>query len=334
MTPRLRQRSGAYLLLRRRQGPVRATVGSNFQLCRVLPEEDFRSASIASFGYAVTVGHFFNVIHVHTVIAVMPDDKNDDILRQLLQQSQQATQDLIAALPQMLATALAGAPAGAVGGAGPGAAGADGNAALLRPARDLRDRKVPGFWDESPKAWFKIFDDHLANADPPLADGPKFSLLLPLLKGKAIKLVSRLVESPPANAYTAAKELLLLHFGRSSEEMIAELHGLSSLGDRTAVDFLEYMQSLQPGEPETKLFKHIFVHALPPQVRSIVADKPTLSAMAAAADVILLTVPQEAVVSSVNAVSSGAAPKVFIPQDQLTDGLCFIHHCHGRNAYN
>ena len=68
--------------------------------------------------------------------------------------------------------------------------------------------------------------------------------------------------------------------------------------------------------------------------RSIVADKPTLSAMAAAADVILLTVPQEAVVSSVNAVSSGAAPKVFIPRNQLTDGLCFIHHRHGRNAYN
>ena len=59
----------------------------------------------------------------------------------------------------------------------------------------------------------------------------KFSLLLPLLKGKAVKMVSRLVESLPANAYTAAKELLLLHFCLSSEEMIAELHGLSSLGD-------------------------------------------------------------------------------------------------------
>ena len=149
-------------------------------------------------------------------------------------------------------------------------------------------------------------------------------------------MISRLVESPPANAYTAAKELLLLHFGRSSEEMIAELHGLSSLGDRTAVDFLEYMRSLQPGEPESKLFKHIFVHALPPHVRSIVADKPTLAAMAAAADVILLTVPHEAVVSSVSAVSSGSSARRqnFIPKDQLTDGLCFIHLRHGRNAYN
>ena len=266
------------------------------------------------------------------------DDKHETLMCEMLQQSQKVTQDLIAALPGMIATALAGAPAPAAAAvAAGGAGGAAANAALLRPsAKDLRDRKVPDFWDESPKAWFKIFDDHLDTADPPLAEGPKFSLLLPLLKGKAVKMISRLVESPPANAYTAAKELLLLHFGRSSEEMIAELHGLSSLGDRTAVDFLEYMPSLQPGEPETKLFKHIFVHALPPHVRSIVADKPTLSAMEAAADVILLTTPQEAVVSSISAVSSGAVSKKrnFIPKDQLTDGLCFIHHRHGRNAYN
>ena len=173
------------------------------------------------------------------------EDKNATLMREMLQQSQQATQDLIAALPGMLATELAGARA--PDGAARGAAGGAGNAALLQPsAKDLRDRKVPDFWDESPKAWFKIFDDHLATANPPLDKGPKFSLLLPLLKRKAVKMVSRLVESPPANAYTAAKELLLLHFGRSSEEMIAELHGLSSLGDRTPVDFLEYMRSLQP----------------------------------------------------------------------------------------
>ena len=50
------------------------------------------------------------------------DDKNATLMREMLQQSQQATQDLIAALPQMLATALAGAPGGAAGSAG----GADG----------------------------------------------------------------------------------------------------------------------------------------------------------------------------------------------------------------
>ena len=98
----------------------------------------------------------------------MPDeDKNAALMREMLQQSQKATQDLIAALPGMLAMALAGAqaPGGAAGGAVGGAAAGDdaGNAALLQPsARNLRDRKVPDFWDESPKAWFKIFDDHLS----------------------------------------------------------------------------------------------------------------------------------------------------------------------------
>ena len=172
--------------------------------------------------------------------------------------------------------------------------------------------------------------------DPPLTEDAKFTAMLPLLHGKAVQKMIRLVEASPADVYAQAKASLIKHFERSSEDKIAELHGLSSLGDRTAVDFLEYMRSLQPGEPETKLFKHIFVHALPPHVRSIVADKATLSAMAAAADVILLTVPQETVVASVSAVSSGATPRRqnFIPKDQLTDGLCFIHHRHGRNAYN
>ena len=256
------------------------------------------------------------------------DDKNAQVLHDLLVKSQQSTTDLIAALPGMFANALAQANGG--GAAAAAVDGAAGGQAILRPATSLRDRKVPDFWEESSKAWFKIFDDHLAQANPPLGEGAKFSLLLPFLKGKAVKLVSRLVEAPPANAYTAAKKLLLQHFVRSDEEMIAELHGLSSLGDMTAVDFLEHMRSLQPGEPETKLFKHIFVHALPTHVRPIVAGHASLDDMATAADVILLSVPQQTVVA---AVSATTRPN-FVPRDQLTDGLCFIHLRHGKNAYN
>ena len=266
----------------------------------------------------------------------MPDDdKNAKLIQDLLVQSQKSTTDLIAALPGMFAAALANANVGGGAAAAAGGGAGGGAAAVLRPAsaRDLRDRKVPDFWEESSKAWFKIFDDHLAQADPPLAEGAKFSLLLPFLKGKAVKLVSRLVESPPADAYTASRKLLLQHFTHSDEEMIAELHGLSSLGDMTAVDFLEHMRSLQPGEPETKLFKHIFVHSLPSHVRSIVAGQPSLDAMAAAADVILLTTPAQPVVSAVSTATPISRPD-FVPRDQLTDGLCFIHLRHGKNAFN
>ena len=69
------------------------------------------------------------------------DDKNATLMREMLQQSQQATQDLIAALPEMFAPALAGARAAPPDGAA-------GNAATLQPsAKDLRDRKVPDFWE-------------------------------------------------------------------------------------------------------------------------------------------------------------------------------------------
>ena len=69
--------------------------------------------------------------------------------------------------------------------------------------------------------------------------------------------------------------------------MIKELFNLSSLGDMTAVDFLECMRSLQPGEQENGLFKHIFPKALPKYVTGIVSHHATLDEMAAAADVVL-----------------------------------------------
>ena len=102
-----------------------------------------------------------------------------------------------------------------------------------------------------------------------------------------------------------ARAALIVDFERTEEDMIAELYGLSSLGDRTAVRFLEYMRSLQPGEPDTRLFRFIFMKCLP-----II---PNLQNPAAAA-------PAE-----VSAVARPPGP--------LVDGLCFIHKKYGEKAY-
>ena len=265
----------------------------------------------------------------------MPNDVkiDEDLLRELLEQSAAATKQAtttLAALPGLLADAL-GRPQ-----AQPADAGAQGAAALAAPARvnsatSVVGKKVPDFWETAPTAWFKILDGCLDRFDPPLSE----DAMLPLLHGKAVQKMVRLVEASPANVYQQAKASLIKHFERSVEDKIAELHGLSSLGDRTAVDFLEHMRSLQPGEPETRLFRHIFVHSLPSHVRPIVSGTESLDDMASAVDLILRTNPAPAVVASV-----GSSPgdlmvaAAHIPRDQLTDGLCFIHLGHGRNAYN
>ena len=239
--------------------------------------------------------------------------------------TKQATEAVAAALrdlPTLLAAAIAQRPAAAAQEA----------AAPAQPRdRELRDRRIPDFWEHSPKGWFVILDDHFANAASPPTEARKFSVLLPLLTPAAVKKLSRFIASPPQTVYTLAKEALILHFERSKEEMIAELHGLNSLGDRSAVDFLGHMRSLQPGEAENGLFKYIFVKSLPKYVRGIVSHHESLDDMAAAADVILRTVPEHSTSSAPEELLVAAASH---HRDQLVGGLCFIHSRYGREAYN
>ena len=156
--------------------------------------------------------------------------------------------------------------------------------------------------------------------------------MLPLLTSSAVKKLSRFIAAPPADVYTKCKEALLRHFERSKEEMIEELFNLTSLGDMTAVDFLEHMQSLQPGEAENGLFKHIFVKALPKHVTGIVSHHPTLDEMAAAADVVLRVVPD---VGTPLTTPIREDPHVdAVRRDQLVGGLCFIHSRYGKEAYS
>ena len=224
-------------------------------------------------------------------------------------------QDTLTALPALLAQALSDAQA---------------NNAAARPerSRNLHDRKVPDFWENKPTSWFHVFESHLDQATEH-TERSKFALLLPLLTTAAVNKVDRLVKAPPANVYTVAKEKLLAHFERDPLDMAAELGALTSIGDDTAVTFLEYMRSLQPGEAETTLFKHIFLRCLPSHVSSVVAHHDTLDAMAKAADLVLRVVPGESHPKlSVNALSPDH------PRDKLVDGLCAVHTKFVRDAYN
>ena len=227
-----------------------------------------------------------------------------------------AMQDTLAALPALLAQALSDANKNAAA-----ASKSD------RP-RNLHDRKVPDFWENKPTSWFHVFESHLDQATEH-TERSKFALLLPLLTTAAVNKVDRLVKAPPADVYTVAKEKLLAHFERDPLDMAAELGALSSIGDDTAVTFLEYMRSLQPGEAETTLFKHIFLRCLPAHVSSVVAHHPTLDEMAKAADLVLKVVPGDSQPKlSVNALSPDH------PRDKLVEGLCAVHAKFGRDAYH
>ena len=271
----------------------------------------------------------------------MPKDEDNAALLDVVEKSTQATQaatdavkDALLALPNMLAAALAQNNGGAAAVQGGQQQGAVAN--VPTPAqtttRELRDRRVPDFWEHDPRAWFVILDAHFAAATTPPSQQDRFGLLLPLLTTAAVKKLSRFIAAPPQDVYTKCKEALLRHFERAKEEMIEELFNLSSLGDMTAVDFLEYMRSLQPGEAETGLFKHIFVKALPKHVTGIVSHHQTLDEMAAAADVVLRAVPDTGVPLTTPVRDDPHVDAV--RRDQLVGGLCFIHSRYGREAYS
>ena len=257
------------------------------------------------------------------------DQVTPQLLRDMLKQSSNTTEAMtaaLAALPQLLANAMAQN--------GPAVA-ADGNPPPQPLPRELRDRRVPTFWEENPVPWFKVLDDHLALATNPLTQQAKFGLLLPLLTPAAVSQVTVLVQSPPQDVYDAAKAALLKHFGRDPLDMAAELCKLNSLGGRTARGFLEYMRSLQPGEAETTLFRYIFLRSLPPHASAIVSHHKVLNEMADAADVVLAAVP---VCPSENTPTLAAPDTVEVAavsqSSKPSNGLCWIHARYGKRAFN
>ena len=258
-----------------------------------------------------------------------PEGVSPQFLRDMLKKSSDSTEAMtaaLAALPQLLASAIAQN----------GPAVANGNPPPQPLPRELRDRRVPTFWEENPVPWFKVFNDHLALATTPLTEQAKFGLLLPLLTPAAVSQVTVLVQSPPNDVYAAAKAALLKHFGRDPLDMAAELCKLSSLGGRTARGFLEYMRSLQPGEAETTLFRYIFLRSLPSHGSAIVSHHKELNNMADAADVDLAAVPEAPSSVPASSPSSTAVEVAAVsqPSKPSTNGLCWIHSRFGKRAFN
>ena len=90
-----------------------------------------------------------------------------------------------------------------------------------------------------------------------------FKALLPLLPTLAVSLCRPLVEAPSPTVMDDAQDLLLQHYELSPMERGKALVHCTSLGDRTPKEMLQYMRSLQPGEPEGVMFRYVFVSLLP-----------------------------------------------------------------------
>ena len=129
----------------------------------------------------------------------MTKEEDNAAALQATQAATDAMKEALLQLPGMLATALA--QNGAAAAAAPANVPA-GGAPPQQPSRDLRDRRVPDFWEHNPRAWFVILDNHFSVATTPPTEQAKFALLLPLLTATAVKQLSRFIAAPPQDVYT------------------------------------------------------------------------------------------------------------------------------------
>ena len=162
-------------------------------------------------------------------------------------------------------------------------------------------------------------------------------LLLPFLHTLAVSLCRPLVEAPTPTVMDDAQRLLLQHYELSPMERGKALINCTSLGDRTPKEMLQYMRSLQPGEPEGVMFRYVFVSLLPDVVREVVSSVDSLDEMAVTAGNILqanvAATPRVCTVSSPSPPADAFVAAVRRPPPKKKDSLCRLHNTYGRDAF-
>ena len=169
---------------------------------------------------------------------------------------------------------------------GGAAAAAQGGAALRQPTGDRISKRMPVFWEHQPEVWFSVLEGHFQDADV-TADAAKYRVLVALLPSKAVTQVKRILLAPPADAYARCKADLLAHFQRDPLDMLRELREVRTMGDRDAVEFLNYLRSLSPEHQNCPMIRLVFLDALPPAAKHAMAGFVDMDAMAKKAQEVL-----------------------------------------------
>ena len=154
------------------------------------------------------------------------------------------------------------------------------------PTGDRISKRMPLFWEHQPEVWFSVLEGHFADAQV-TADAACYRILVPLLSSKAVTQVKRILLAPPADAYARCKADLLAHFQRDQLDMLRELREVRTMGDRDAVEFLNYLRSLSPEHQDCPLIRLIFLDALPPAAKHAMVGMRDLDEMAAKAQEVL-----------------------------------------------
>lgn len=135
------------------------------------------------------------------------------------------------------------------------------------------------FWTHEPAVWFSHAEALFRNFNVE-EDRDKFSLLLPTLSPETLVRVASIVRAPQllATPYISLKQRLLEVYQRDPWSQVCGLLHFRQLGDVQPSQLMDEMKAQLPvGEPESMLFKALFLERMPPEVRAHV--QPTARAM-------------------------------------------------------
>ena len=146
--------------------------------------------------------------------------------------------------------------------------------------------------------WFSVLEGHFEDAGV-TEDAARYRILVALLSSKAVTQVKRILLAPPADAYARCKADLLAHFQRDPLDMLRELREVRDMGDRDAVEFLNYLRSLSPDHQNCPLIRLVFIDALPAAAKHAMVGIRDLDAMASKAQEVLRLDPLSATAAAV-----------------------------------
>ena len=185
--------------------------------------------------------------------------------------------------------------------------------------------KLPAFWTSNPTGWFALVEAQFGLRGI-TTDDTKFWHLIAALDSEVSARVASLLRNPPAqDKYVALRKHLLNAYDLSEEERARRLFAISDLGDLRPSELADRIMQLNGDSPVHFCLRHIFLRALPPAARHVLAasEITDLRALGLEADRIVISADGLSSITNTEDVNALRNPR----RPQRT--LCFYHKTYG-----
>lgn len=145
--------------------------------------------------------------------------------------------------------------------------------------------RVPPFWKQNPRLWFRQLEAQFANSNITL-DLTKFNTIVGVIESDILTTVSDVVLNPPENdLYETIKARLIHRFEETEQKKLKNLLNELTLGDMRPSDLLRKMKELSCNKVGDDLLKTLWLQRLPLTIQTVLStSSETLDQLTVLAD--------------------------------------------------